>query len=277
MAITLLRRHTRQQPALGARLERTHPLTQGLQHLWMGVGGQTLPDLVTGGFAYYEVNASNDVTPIGGGVVSTGVSGSGHGGGATAAGTLILPLFTYEAWFVANNFTNGATTVMGAEDNAYPVLIRLGDGGTPVLPNNQAQFVINNSKANGAHQLVAGALYHAVATYDGITQRLYINGALDASLTATTAIPTSAIYMGFGTDAYAGANYGGYRTLPGTIPLARLWSRALSATEVAQLYTDPYAMFQAPRLIVPTGSGPDPFPLVYPTQTRLLAQPIYSL
>lgn len=238
------------QPPLGARAAASSPPAAGLQHVWSGVGGGYFLDHAGSANAYVEVGAGVGPTPIGVGVTSTG-AGSG-GGGATAAGVVIPPTFTMAAWFIATNFTNGATTIVGTEDNAYPIIIRLGDSG---LPNNQAQLVINTGRANGTRQLVAGALYQAVATYDGATQRLYINGTLDASLVATNTIPTGGVYCGFGTNAWAGSHYGGARTLPGVIPLAGLWNRALSPAEIQQLYLDPYAPLQPARRVWATGAA----------------------
>jgi len=249
--MTLLRRHPGQKPLLGqALVDPESEVTQGLVHAWIGSGGGGFSDTVGPAHAYYESGAGNAITALGSGVTSTGAGT--NGGGATYHGIILTPVFTYEAWFLATNFTNGAVTVMGTEESAFAVLIRLGDSG---LPNNQAQFVIGNSKANGTRQLPVNTLIHAVATYDGFTQRLYINGTLDASVTATTAIPTGGGYFGFGTDEYAGSHYGGARTLPGTIPLARYWNRALSPAEVASLYADPYAPLQPARRVWATGAA----------------------
>lgn len=245
--------------SLERQLDRTHPVTWGLQHMWVSAGGNgfraNLYDVAGGQNGYYETDATTAPTAIGLGVTGNGLSTGSNGGGGTIAGVVIPQVFTFEVWFSATNFANGAVTLVGTEDNANPIIMRLGDGGTPVLPNNQTQLVVGSTKVNGTRQLTAGVLYQAVGTYDGATQKIYINGTIDVTQPSSSGIPTGAIYFGLGHNVYSGSHYGGARTLPGTIPLARVWNRALSPTEIQSLYVDPYAMIQAPRRLFPIPAG----------------------
>ncbi len=73
----------------------------------------------------------------------------------------------------------------------------------------------------------------ATATYDGSNLRLYINGVLDN---------TTATGLGVGTPASYNSAIGGMGMAPGTYTIngsldeVRLYNRALSATEIKQLY-----------------------------------------
>ncbi|MPZ70769.1 MAG: hypothetical protein GEU71_14770 [Actinobacteria bacterium] len=72
--------------------------------------------------------------------------------------------------------------------------------------------------------------FHNVGTWDGVTMRIYINGALDSSAARTAAIHDSTADLQLG--AGAGANFHN-----GRLTHAAIWpTRALSAAEVAWLY-----------------------------------------
>ena len=68
------------------------------------------------------------------------------------------------------------------------------------------------------------------ATYDGTTIKLYVNGKLEASKTASFAIGMNNIALGLG------AEQDGYRGMTGAIDDVRIYSRALSAQEITALY-----------------------------------------
>ncbi len=100
-----------------------------------------------------------------------------------------------------------------------------------------ARFVTPSGPINltGATVLVPGTAYHAVATYDGTTANLYVNGSLEATA------------AGAGSLSYAGANgYGlgigdsqASTVLPvfnGTIDEVAIYPSALSAARVAAHY-----------------------------------------
>jgi hypothetical protein len=64
------------------------------------------------------------------------------------------------------------------------------------------------------------------ATYDGATQRLYVNGALVASRAQTGLIKTSTSALRIGGDSVWGEYFGG------KIDEVRVYNRALSQTEI---------------------------------------------
>jgi concanavalin A-like lectin/glucanase superfamily protein len=79
---------------------------------------------------------------------------------------------------------------------------------------------------------------HVVGTYDGATVSLYLNGALAASTSYSTAIThaTNALYIGSGATGSGTAGPAGY-FWGGIIDDVALYNRALSATEVQLHYT----------------------------------------
>ena len=79
--------------------------------------------------------------------------------------------------------------------------------------------------------LVAGTRYHVVGTYDGTTQRLYINGALVASAALTGAITTNTNQLNI-----ASWN-GSSEFFAGTIDEAAVYGAVLSPTQVANHYS----------------------------------------
>ena len=84
------------------------------------------------------------------------------------------------------------------------------------------------SAASGAIQV--GSIYHVVGTYDGTTERLYINGVQVTSAALTGAITTSSNSLTIGSGGAAGY-------FAGTIDDVAVYGTALSAARVASHYT----------------------------------------
>lgn len=77
---------------------------------------------------------------------------------------------------------------------------------------------------------VTGRWYHVVATWDGTTKSLYIDGVLVGSGAATVANSNEALYLG--TDVDNGSPIYGH---DGPLDEVRIYSRALTLAEVQQL------------------------------------------
>ncbi len=108
---------------------------------------------------------------------------------------------------------------------------------------NVARFMTGNSWS-GLHSttvLSTGTWYHIVGTYDGVTKKIYINGALEASTALTGNITTNTRSVQIGSYDSSGTPTA---FLTGAIDEVRVYNRALSAEEVANLY----------RLTAPTGT-----------------------
>lgn len=74
---------------------------------------------------------------------------------------------------------------------------------------------------------------HVAATYDGITARIYLNGVEDRKKSFSSPPPIAANNLALG----IGAQHDGFRSFKGAMDEARIYNRALSASEVMQLAT----------------------------------------
>ena len=88
---------------------------------------------------------------------------------------------------------------------------------------------------NSVTSLSLGVWYHVAATVQGATVKLYINGVLDSSGTTPVAATTTTDPLTFGHT----GNWG-YTPYPGALDDIRIYSRALSAAEVASLASKTY-------------------------------------
>ncbi|MDB5234010.1 MAG: hypothetical protein JWR44_1003, partial [Hymenobacter sp.] len=148
------------------------------------------------------------------------------------AGTINLSStsFSMECWVKANSFKSGSpfiSSIMGMEDGgSNTALVRLGDAG---IAADRLQFVANiggvTRKLNATATLSTNAWYHLAATYDGAAMKLYINGTLDATLSATGNVVANSPFS-------VARNYASSRCLDGSIDEVRVWKRALTAAEI---------------------------------------------
>jgi len=103
----------------------------------------------------------------------------------------------------------------------------------------------------------AGVLYHIIVTHEIDNQNiLYVQGKYENSVT-----------FGLAYDAGAFTRMGMFYIVPsnhfyGIIHLARIYNRALSATEVSQLYQSPFAMFDQRRFWAVAAGGHVPYFLI---------------
>ena len=129
------------------------------------------------------------------------------------------------------------SSVIGIEEN---FLIRFGDVS---ITNNQVQIgpgVIGKNKyfVTSNASFSTNQLYHVAAVYSGSTISLYVNGILD---NYTNVVPGSVNL----TDVYSGGFHIGFsaggRLLTGYVSEARVWTRALTASELQEnlCYVDP--------------------------------------
>ncbi|RIJ67039.1 DUF5011 domain-containing protein [Nakamurella silvestris] len=104
-----------------------------------------------------------------------------------------------------------------------------------VIYDDQLTFTayVNGAYKSVATQIVPGRWYHAVGTWDGSVERLYVDGKLakEAPVTGTLGLPSSPARNFF----FVGADSVNQFFAPATILNARVFSKALSATQVAAL------------------------------------------
>lgn len=101
----------------------------------------------------------------------------------------------------------------------------------------QITFATFSDDINSVATITTGTWYHIVATYDGsVTTKLYINGSLDTTRTLAAALNVVINAGGLivGGDYLNGTSVAGFDN--GMIDEVGIWSRALTSTEITQLY-----------------------------------------
>ncbi len=140
---------------------------------------------------------------------------------------------TFSAWVKLSTISGAQTIICKAESGAYSVEFNTASAGkfswNPLI-NGGYRSVVADSNA------VANVWYYVVASYDGSTVKLFINGkqqastvSISGSVTTTTEPFTIGANPGAGGTSFT--NY-----LNGQIDDVRVYSRALSDAEVKQLY-----------------------------------------
>lgn len=146
-----------------------------------------------------------------------------------------VPQVSFETKFKADSWCDSSpyiSTLMGLEEN---FLIRFGD---VTIKKNQIQLAGGGYQLTSPMEFSADQWYHVALTYDGAKLRFYINGKLNCSLDA----PRGNINLA---DTYSGGFFigksVGSRYFNGCISEMRIWTKALSANEVANniCYVDP--------------------------------------
>lgn len=95
--------------------------------------------------------------------------------------------------------------------------------------NGSAASTVGTAAGSGA--MVVGQWHHLVATHDGTTGSCYLDGVLQGTATGTlNASPTTALR--FGNNIYGDGAY------TGSMSDVAIWSRCLSAADVARLYAE---------------------------------------
>lgn len=199
------------------------------------------PKVVTSGLAFYldaanlksYVRSGTSWNDMVGGVTSTLTNGPVYS--SDAQGTFVFDgtndyagtgnvTLSYPAGYtveVVVKYTSltGAQGLFGYNDVANSKYINLYKGSTTM------RWETNGSQAlYSSTQLSAGTWYHFTGVHNGTTAFLYINGNLDISGNITTSTSmTAPIELG----RYAGQTNG-------SIPLARFYTRPLTANEILQ-------------------------------------------
>jgi chitodextrinase len=210
----------------------------------------TAPPPLSGLVAGYNFDAGggNTVADLSGngntGTISGATWGTGKYGGAlsfngtnarvsvpTSASLNLTSGMTLMAWIEPTASQSGWRTIIQRETDSY--VLNASNSTGPLRPSGGGTF-------GGAFQWVSGpsanpvnAWTHVALTYDGSILRLYVNGTQVATTAAAGAIQSSTNPLWIG-----GNNpYGEY--FQGLIDEARVYNRALSATEVQTAMNTP--------------------------------------
>jgi hypothetical protein len=122
-----------------------------------------------------------------------------------------------------------------------------------IVAGDDVRFIIDTSTSaySQAIDIPLNVWYHFVGTWNQATISLYQNGILvdsDAKTGSMSNVTTS--------FTIGGTNIPNY-SFNGLIDNVQIWNRALSASEIAQLYREPFAMFGR-RQIWQSGAGAPP-------------------
>ena len=109
-----------------------------------------------------------------------------------------------------------------------------GAGGTDgyYLDTNgsKIRFCATGGCASSTTTLSTSSWQHVAVTFDGTTTKFFLNGALDGTSTTATSVAANALVLRMGVDSASGSDYNGKEDE------VRVYNRALSPAEVAQLY-----------------------------------------
>jgi prepilin-type N-terminal cleavage/methylation domain-containing protein len=143
---------------------------------------------------------------------------------------LHVTAFTVSAWFKeASSATGAIVTKWTQPGNQRSFAL-------DALNTNKMEIVIDeygngatSTTLNDPNSFSLSSWNYAVATFDGATARVYLNGQLDASASSVPPfLSTSAVTIG--------EDGGGNSPLPGQVDDVRIYNRALSAAEIQELY-----------------------------------------
>lgn len=244
-------------PDYGNPVNRSAPITQGLVSWW-----KCLPQRL-GGARWLDLASTNHGTLItlqpsssaAGWAPTSRPGGFGElrcdGTGYIDCGTssALNPVaITLSIWVKGANWTPSYSAVFariyaGGDPNAFHSVLVRSDGKLACFVSTNITTTLSYD-GTGAATLSPGTWYHVALTYDSVSGLSgYVNGVLDATVAANGLLAQKAgVTTALGTD----LNIAG-RTLTGALDDARLWARALSASEIRQLTRE--GLLRAPRAL----------------------------
>ena len=267
----------RQFPQWPVELDPDHPLNDALVGWWpLTTGGA---DISGNGSNLINFNATGGTIemtsgPLGPAMFMTGTASGGAYQGSHLILTTPSPLvnvvgaFTVAAWVMPA--ASGSNVVGDIIIYGSTAAYRLGIGLS--TSTSTVNVAVNASVLTPTLSTpwVSGAWQHLVVIVNGTDALVYLNGALVATL-ASALLPTgtSGLPMCIGGQGNSNVSFNG------SISDARLWARALSASEVFSVYSNPVAPLRPvvrrllfpQQVLLPTGIA----------STTALGRPIFSL
>src|SRR3954449_1124387 len=232
-----------------------------------GIDGATAaaPGLV----AAYSFDSSGTVVPDASGNGNSGTAtnttwvSSGRYGGAFSfdgstswvtvadSASLHVDTFTVEAWVNPKSALRTDWQAIAVRERSGGLVFGLYANSNRSRPAALASVGAAERSAYGASPLKGGTGTHLAETFDGSSLRIYANGKLASALAASGTLATSTSPLRFGGDAVWNEFF------RGSIDDARVYSRALSAAEIATDMSTPVGSTPAPadaqRPSAPTG------------------------
>jgi len=221
------------KPSVAARLIHGHPLARGLVGCWLMNEGVGLKGFDISGCrndATFNGSAGWRLTRLG---PAMDAQGSSNNAGTTFNGTQYSEL-SISAW-VISDAASGTRYILDNSPGSAGFGLR--------LVGAQVDYFCFSGGSAGvvskADFLSAGQLCHVAAVHNS-KNIIYGNGIYLNEAASAVGIDDSTEQMGLGGD------YLGYYGWDGAIVLVQIWSRSLSAAEIAWLYREPFAMFNRP-------------------------------
>jgi glucose/arabinose dehydrogenase/fibronectin type 3 domain-containing protein len=138
---------------------------------------------------------------------------------------------TLAAWIQPTAAQSGWRTIMQRETEAY--FLNASNGSGTNVPAGGATTGGDTTVVTGTSTAPVGVWTHVAMTYDGSSLRLYVNGTLVRTTGAGGAVQTTANPLWIGGNSPYGEHFAGL------IDEARVYNRALSATEIQSAMATP--------------------------------------
>jgi len=155
-------------------------------------------------------------------------------------------------WFNANNITvnnhGGAAGLRNGDTNDSFYILQLGGSSDVEFRFRNSAGTDRTLKASGV--LVVGTFVMLTLTYDGTTLTPYVNGVAQTTGSASGSFATN------GRDFTIGADNAGNRA-DGVVDEVGFWTKALSASEITELYNSGTGKQVAPLLLNKLSVTPD--------------------
>lgn len=148
--------------------------------------------------------------------------------------------FSISFWMYTRNLSNSPVVIYKGNFNTSGYYIQLNNNG-----NHEVKFETNQSGSNttvisNVNTIIDITWQHYVCTLKSTTGYIYLNGQQVKTGSLTAPVSSSS---NFKICTYGGSS--GFE-LNALITNLNIWNRALSASEVARLYADPYIMYRFP-------------------------------
>lgn len=140
---------------------------------------------------------------------------------------------TLSAWVYPTDWASGWTTVI-MKERSGGLSYSLSSNSDAGQPNSTVSIGSYDRQLTAGSHLPSNTWTHLAATYDGTTQRLYINGVQVGSRAQTGTLDVSANPLRIGGNTVWANEY-----FQGLIDEVRIYNRALSQTEIAKVSQEP--------------------------------------
>ena len=245
------------KPRLFRKPNLSNPISKGLVGLWlMNEGsGNTVQDLSgNGNHATFHANGPDWAAGQYGRALKFNGSDDNILLPATLLGAQNVTGMTFYAIVTPSAVALSAGIIGGASNEGYGYYesggIWVNSGTIPRMTTYHA--TTGYKDASSSITLVANTTYHICGVHDPAngTNYIYVNGVLGGSVAGVTNTGTSFAAAFIGRNVKSTAQY----WFPGSIEYCAIYSRPLLASEIQQLYREPFCMFDRDPIELWTGA-----------------------